>query len=51
MELDITRCDDWEYWQTWLEDENIKGFRYLGPDGTICTVFKRDANHLVEMRC
>ena len=40
MEFDITNPDEWSYWQKFLDDVNTKSFRFIGPDGTSCTVIK-----------
>ena len=36
--LDIV--EDWELWQDWLNSEVVKVFRYVGNDGTSCTMMQ-----------
>ena len=40
MQLDLTKLDDWPYWVEWLDRPTTKSFRYVGKDGTACTVVK-----------
>lgn len=40
MQLDLTKLADWPYWVNWLDLTTTKSFRYVGKDGTACTVVK-----------
>jgi len=40
MQLDLTNLKDWPYWVDWLDRPTTKSFRYVGKDGTACTVVK-----------
>ena len=40
MQLDLTKLADWPYWINWLDLPTTKSFRYVGKDGTACTVVK-----------
>ena len=41
--LDIV--EDWEKWQEWLDREDVRVFRYVGSDGTSCTVMQEMKRH------
>ena len=40
LELDLTSRKDWPYWMEWLNRPKTKSFRYIGQDGTSCSVVK-----------
>lgn len=40
MQLDLTKSTDWPHWVGWLDSPSTKSFRYVGRDGTSCTVVK-----------
>jgi hypothetical protein len=40
MEIDLSRPGEWPYWLEFLEAETTRSFRYVGADGTSCTVVK-----------
>ncbi len=40
MEFDISLSSEWAYWQEFLNSETTKSFRFIGPDGTSCSVVK-----------
>ena len=40
MQLDLTKLADWPYWINWLDLPTTKSFRYVGKDGTACTIVK-----------
>ena len=39
---DISDPAEWQYWQAFLESETTKSFRYVGSDGTSCSVIKEN---------
>ena len=40
IEFDITDPSEWLYWQSFLDDATTKSFRFIGPEGTSCSVIK-----------